>query len=93
MSLTAAERETIVTMNDEDDLAEIWTAQRPIITKLKKNEAAELIEEGVFEGSVWAKFELPANLISFRSRKIKRELTPEQKEVGRANLEKARAAR
>jgi len=27
-------------MNDEEPLARIWTAQRPIITKLKRNPAA-----------------------------------------------------
>jgi hypothetical protein len=30
--------------NDEDDVAYIYTAQRPIITKLKKSPAAVLIE-------------------------------------------------
>lgn len=36
MSLTAVERETAITLNDEDDTAHVWTAQRTIITKLKK---------------------------------------------------------
>jgi hypothetical protein len=81
MSLTAPERETVLTMNDEDDHAEIWTAQRPIITKLKKNAAAELLEEGKFEGSAWARFRLPAYLVSFRSSKVKRELTDEQRAI------------
>lgn len=45
MSLTKPERETIVTMNDEEDTAEVWTAQRPRITQLKAR-GAELVEEG-----------------------------------------------
>jgi hypothetical protein len=80
-SLSAAERETVITMNDEDDTADIWTAQRPIITKLKKNPAAILIEEGKHGSTVWARFTLPANLISFRS----------TKRVGRTPSEEERA--
>jgi hypothetical protein len=79
MSLTAVERETVITMNDEEDTADIWTAQRPVITKLKKNPAAILIEEGKHDGSVWARFTLPAGLISFRTTRVKRELSDEQR--------------
>jgi hypothetical protein len=61
MSLTAPERETIITMNDEDGFAEIWSAQRPIITKLKKNPSATLFEEGMYGSSAWARFRLPAD--------------------------------
>jgi hypothetical protein len=75
MSLSALERETVVTLNDAEDFAEIYTAQRPWITKLKKNTAAELIEEGRHDGSVWAKFRVPKELISVRSKKVKRELS------------------
>jgi hypothetical protein len=39
VSLTGPERETIITMCDEDGHACIYSAQRRIITKLKKNEA------------------------------------------------------
>jgi hypothetical protein len=67
LSLTAAERETVINLNDEDATASIWTAQRPVITKLKKNPAATLLEEGKHDGSVWATFELPAGLVSFRT--------------------------
>ena len=69
MSLTAAERETIITLNDEDETAEVWTAQRPWITKLKKNPAATLLEEGKHDGSIWARFEVPKELISVRSKR------------------------
>jgi hypothetical protein len=79
MSLTAPERETIISLNDEDDFADIWTAQRPWITRLKKNTAAELLEEGKHEGSAWARFRVPKGLISVRSKKVKRELTAEQR--------------
>jgi hypothetical protein len=69
MSLSAPERETIITLNDEDDTAEIWTAQRPWITKLKKNPAATLLEEGKHDGSAWARFEVPRELIGVRSKR------------------------
>jgi hypothetical protein len=69
MGLTAAERETVITGSDADESVTIWTAQRPIITKLKANPAAELLEEGRHEGSSWARFRMPAGLISFRSGK------------------------
>jgi hypothetical protein len=62
MSLTGAERETIITLNDEDETAEIWTAQRPWITRLKKNPSALLLEKGKHNGSVWARFEVPKAL-------------------------------
>lgn len=57
MSLTAPERETIITLNDEDETAYVYSAQRPWITKLKQNPAAILLEEGTHEGSAWARFE------------------------------------
>ena len=93
MSLTAPERETIITLNDEDDWAEIWTAQRPVITKLKKNAAATLIAEGKHDGSAWAQFRLPAELVSFRSTRIKRELTDDQREQLRERMKAVRDGR
>jgi len=93
MSLTAAERETSISMSDENDVAYIYTAQRKVLTRLRKNPAAKLIEEGNHGGSPWARFELPAGLISFRSRRTARELTDEERQVladrARANFGKA----
>lgn len=79
MSLAASERETVITFNDAEQYAEVYTAQRAIITKLKRNPAATLIAEGRHGGSVWAKFEIPKALVSFRSKQVKRELTEEQR--------------
>jgi hypothetical protein len=79
MSLNALERETVVTLNDAEDFAEISTAQRPWITKLKKNSAAELVAEGKHDGSVWATFRVPKELISVRSKRVKRELSAAQR--------------
>jgi hypothetical protein len=71
LSLTAVERETIITLNDEDETAEIWTAQRPWITKLRKNPSAVLLEEGKHDGSVWARFQIDKSLISVRAQSRK----------------------
>ena len=64
MSLTAPERETVITFSDDDDTATVHTYQRPIITKLKKNPAARQIEDISFEGTAGAVF-IPADRISF----------------------------
>jgi hypothetical protein len=93
VSLTAPERETIITLNDEDQTAHVYTAQRPVITKLRKNPAAILLEEGIHDGSAWARFELPKGLVSFRSTRVKRELTEEQREELRERMAHAREAR
>jgi hypothetical protein len=80
MSLTAPERETIITLNDEDDTAHIYTAQRRWITKLKKNPKANLPAEGKHECSAWAEFEIPADLIAY-PRATRRRLTAVQKQA------------
>jgi hypothetical protein len=79
MSLTDYERETIVSMNDGSDTASVWTAQRKLITRLRNNPAAVLVDEGTHDGSAWARFTIPAGLVSFRSTRVKRELTDEQR--------------
>jgi hypothetical protein len=66
MSLTGPERETVITFSDEDDAATAYTHQRRIITKLRNNPAAELVEDISFDGTTGAVFEMPADLISFR---------------------------
>ena len=71
MSLTAPERETVITFSDEDDTATIHTHQRRIITKLKNNPAAVLVERIDFDGTAGAVFELPVWAISFLSKKRK----------------------
>ena len=45
LSLTAPERETVITFSDADDTATIHTHQRRIITKLLNNPAATKVED------------------------------------------------
>jgi hypothetical protein len=88
MSFTAPERETVIVLNDADELATVYTAQRPVITRLKKNPAARLVNEGRYGRSQWAEFELPKRFVSFRSKR--RVLNPEERARRGANLRDAR---
>ena len=90
MSLTASERETVITFSDADDTATIHTNQRRIINKLLNNPAATKVEDLTFEGSAGAVFEIPADLISFRSGR--RRLSAEQAKAAAANLDQTRRA-
>jgi hypothetical protein len=90
LSLTAPERETVITFNDADDTATIHTHQRRIITKLLNNPAATKVDDLSFDGSAGAVFEIPADLISFRSGR--RKLSPQQAQAAAANLAQGRQA-
>jgi hypothetical protein len=74
-SLTAAERETVIIMDDQSDTATVSTYQRRIITRLEKNPLARKVKEYRCGRSVGAEFELPAWSISFRS-KARKASTP-----------------
>jgi hypothetical protein len=78
MSLTALERETVITYNDAEDTARVLTHRRRDITRLKKIPLAILRDEGVFETTPWAEFEIPKEMISFRSKKRKATLASGQ---------------
>jgi hypothetical protein len=71
MSLTAPERETVITFSDEDETATVHTHQRRIITRLRKNPAATELEDLTFDGTAGASFEIPVWAISFLSKKRK----------------------
>lgn len=54
---TAPERETIVNFNDAGDLVDIWTAQRRVLTALRKKPDTFAEVESGFSGSQeWARF-------------------------------------
>jgi hypothetical protein len=54
LSLTAPERETVITFSDGSDTATIHTHQRRIITKLLNNPDATKVDDLTFEGSAGA---------------------------------------
>jgi hypothetical protein len=92
LSLTAPERETVITFSDEEDTATVHTHQRRIITKLRNNPAARLVEDISFDGTAGTVFELPAYLISFRSKKRQgRELSFAERAERVRQLHSARA--
>jgi hypothetical protein len=67
-SLTAPERETVILIN-EDEFAEITTHQRTWVTKLRKNPAAEEIEDLSYGSTTGARFRVPARLVSVRTKR------------------------
>jgi hypothetical protein len=71
LSLTAPERETVITFSDENETAVVHTHQRKVITKLRNNPAATEVEDLSFDGTAGAVFELPGWAISFLSKKRK----------------------
>lgn len=89
--LTAPERETVITTSDDDDTLDIWTAQRPVITKLRRNPAATLVSEGSHGSAAWARFTLPADLLTFRSGK--RSKSDEQRAAAAERMRAARESR
>src|SRR5437016_5865767 len=74
-------------MSDADELTSVYTAQRPVITRLKKNRAAHLLKERRFEGFPWATFQLPKSFVSFRSKQ--RVLSDEDRQRRRSALQAA----
>lgn len=86
MALTAPERETIINMDDESEHAVIWTAQRRVITQLRKNPAFELTAEGEHDGSPWASFRIRAEDLRISAKAKRRPLTDAQREAAAARL-------
>lgn len=54
MTGEAAERETVIRWSDADDgIAVVWTAQRPMITRLQRIRGAERAEVHRTDGGAW----------------------------------------
>jgi hypothetical protein len=65
MAAEAAERETVITTDDEEKgYFVIWTAQKPWVTSIRSNPAAVILDEGEFSGTKFIKARLPINLLS-----------------------------
>jgi hypothetical protein len=92
-SLTPPERETVILINDADDFAEISTHQRTWVTKLRKNPAAEELEDLSYGSTTGARFRLPAKLVSVRTKeRAVRALSEEEKAQRAERLNATRAA-
>src|SRR5690242_6584955 len=75
-NFTAPERETIINLDDGSDLARIWTAQRPVITKLRKHPGFTEVASGLYGSSPWAEFTAPADKFTFT---LKRAVTSDSR--------------
>lgn len=87
-SIPLVEQETTISFSRTEDGAEIWTSDKTMMTKLDRlcSESPEnykLIKADKVKGTDAVAFKTyhiaDKKLISFRSRKIQRELTEEQK--------------
>jgi hypothetical protein len=67
--LSAYERETIIVFNDGEELATVTTHQRRVLTKLERNPEAEKIEDLPHGRQPGARYSVPAQLISIRSKR------------------------
>ena len=63
--LTAPERETVILMDDESDMATIITHQRTVSTKLEKAGAVK-IRDLTYGTTAGAEYHLPKAQVSFR---------------------------
>ena len=97
--LTAEERETIISWNDEDrDNNTIWiyTSQQPMVRKLLKNPLFECQRKAynkaykIYPDPISVEGTLPRKCLTVRTKLVKRELTDEQKKELVERFKKAR---
>ena len=84
MKPSLAEQETIIRIDRLSDTAEIYTSDSRYMTKfdklVKNSPEWEFVRQDTCEGDVCGKlYRCPVNLISFRSKTIKQDLTDEQR--------------
>ena len=92
--LTPDERETTLTMSDGDDLVRISTAQRTMITALRKKPAFTEVATGFHGTTEWAEFTIPREKFNLaKAVKSSLNLTDEQRETRRANMARLHAHR
>src|SRR4029453_5240552 len=78
------ERETVITFNETESLASVWTASETVYRRLKNLGYVPMQDN---ERS--AVFEVPRSLVKILKRRSKRELTEKQRE----NIQKAISVR
>lgn len=90
--MNADERETTISVSDADNVVRVWTAQRKVITRLRKNAKATETGNGYVDGTEWASFTIPSDQWNPASG-IKRtvNMTPEAKAAAAARLAQSRA--
>lgn len=94
MSLTVDERETTINLCDGDDLVRIYSCQRQQITRMRNHAAFTEVESGIFDGTEFARFTIPADCWSpLGVKRTRAALTEEQHTAAVERLALARAAR
>ncbi len=73
MTEPEAERETVITLNDAESIARIYTSRQRTLAKMRQHPNAVLVAEGNSEGMEWAEFTVPAELVSYSRQCAKRE--------------------
>lgn len=98
MSLSLEEQETHINFSRGDSRAMIYTSDTTMVTKLHKLECLEGTEwklEEVYRlengEEVGRTYSCPVSFISFRSKRVKREYTEEQKRQAADRLRKGRS--
>lgn len=96
-SLTAEERETVISWCDDDTDGLIWihTTQMPMVRKLLKNPLFVLTcehKDPGFDGCHGISGHLPRSALTIRTKRVKRVLTPEQKKMVVERFQKGRDA-
>jgi|HubBroStandDraft_6_1064221.scaffolds.fasta_scaffold154119_2 hypothetical protein len=76
--LAPYERETVITVNDNDKTARVLTWQRRYQKQLLANPEARIVKEGIHKHSddKFMEFEIPKDFVKIRNRRM---LSPEQK--------------
>jgi len=92
--MIATERETVITVSDEDKLVHIWTAQRPVINRMQKHPSFTLLKAGTYEGSPWAEFTIPADQWNpVTGAKRRSNLTDEQRAAAAERMRQVRQSK
>ncbi len=92
ISLSPAERETTILLNEEDDFAIVYTCSRPMMTKLNKLCKSSPKNYKIIEETEVSKTYEVHNkkLISFRTPTKRKPMTDKQKQKAAERLKKAR---
>lgn len=83
MGIPTSEQETVIQFSRSDNIANVWTSDTTVMTKIKKfidDGDWEVIESGKVDGEVVSmRYRAPKKLISLRKAIVTRELTDEQR--------------
>lgn len=91
LSLTAVERETIISFGDSGQRCQIYTCSHPMITKLDKLCKSNSKNYGLEKQDAESKTYITGKrLISFRSEIQRRAMTEEQKQAAADRMKKMR---